>query len=244
MEVIRRMFKWIRRALIVSLLSIGMAIPAYASERDDIIRAFAKAAPSVGALYGVQEAGDMRFLCTATAVDRHEGQTVVLSAHHCLEKGVSYFINFGDNQMRPLTAWQAPHYEVDKEKSPRKYNEPETDMALFLMNGTDVPILTMADNSRLNPGTKVLTVGFPLGVTKINYEGTVAGFFNRVGSSRHGYMMLQIFGAPGSSGSAVISLNGEVVSVLVSAKQAPIGLPVIFATPIEYKENLVPILNQ
>ena len=244
MEEIKRMFNWIKSVLVVSLLSIGLSLPSYADEREDIIRTLARVAPSVGALYGVQEGGDMRFLCTATAVDRKDGQTVILSAHHCLDKGVSYFINFGDNLMRPLTAWKAPHYEVDKEKLPRKYNEPETDMAFFLMDGADVPIVPLAEHSRLNPGTKVLTIGFPLGVTKINYEGTVAGFFNRVGSARHGYMMLQIFGAPGSSGSAVISINGEVVSVLVSAKQAPVGLPVIFATPIEYKENLVPIRNE
>ncbi len=237
------MFNWIKSALVVSLLSIGLSLPSYADEREDIIRVLAKAAPSVGALYGVKEAGDMAFLCTATAVDRKEGQTVIMTANHCLDKGVSYFINFGDNTMRPLTAWKVPHYEVDKEKFPRKYNEPETDMALFLMNGVDIPIIPLAEHSRLVPGTKVLTIGFPLGVTKINYEGTVAGFFNRVGSDRYGYMMLQVFGAPGSSGSSIMNMKGEVVSILVSAKQAPVGLPVIFATPIEYKENLIPIRN-
>lgn len=233
----------VRKLLLFVLLSL-VSFPIGATEREDVIRIFAKVAPSVGALYAVKEGGDMRFLCTATAVDRHENKTVIISANHCLDKGVAYFINFGDNFMRPLTAWKAPHYEVDKEKSPRKYNEPETDMALFLMEGKDIPVVPLADNSRLQPGTKVLNVAFPLGVTKLNYEGTVAGFFNRIGSDRNGYMMLQIFGAPGSSGSAIINLDGEVVSILVSAKQAPVGLPVIFATPVEYKEYLAPIKNE
>ena len=228
---------------ILAILLLLAATTANAGERDDIIRAFAKATPSVGALFAMQENGDMKFLCSATAVDRHEGQTVVLSANHCLEKGVSYRIDFGDGYMRPLTAWKIPHYEVDAQKHPKRYNEPDTDMALFLLPGQDVPILQLAERSSLLPGARVLTIGFPLGVTKITYEGTVAGFFNRLGSVRYGYMMLQIFGAPGSSGSAVLDLDGNVVSVLVSAKQAQAGLPVIFATPIEYKEHLIPVLN-
>ena len=52
--------------------------------------------------------------------------------------------------------------------------------------------------------------------------------------------MLQSFGAPGSSGSAIVNAeNNNVVGVLVSAEQSNRGLPVIFATPISYKRWLI-----
>ena len=242
-------WRFVKRIALAVIALVALAIvltwrpiAANAGERDDIIRVLAKAAPSVGALYGQAQNGDMKFLCTATAVGRHEGQTVVLSAHHCLDKGVSYLINFGDNQLRSLTVWKIPHYEADAQKHPRRYNEPLTDMALFLTPGTDIPLLAIAAPELLSPGTRILTVGFPLGVTKITYEGTIAGRFDRAGSDNYNYLMLQVFGAPGSSGSAVLNARGEVVGVLVAGRQASVGLPVIFATPIEYQEHLIPVL--
>lgn len=234
--------KTIFLTLLVGFLGlVVVATTSQASERDAIIRAFADLRPSVGALYAQEEGGDMRFLCSATAVDRKGDQTVILTAHHCVTKGVSYLINFGDNKLRAATVWKIPHYEVDKGKYPRKYNEPKTDMALFLMEGTDVPVVPIAKSSQLFLGSKIAMVGYPLGLSKISYEGIVAGRFNRVGSDQYDYLLLQIFGAPGSSGSAVISAKTrEVIGILVSAKQTR-GLPVIFATPVEYMEHLMDV---
>ena len=226
----------------VVFLSAFASAFARADERDDIISALAKASPSVGALYGQTANGDLKFLCTTTAMGRHEGRTVLLSAYHCLDKGVAYSVTFGDKQLRDATVWKIPHYEVDAQKHPRRYNEPLTDMALFLTPGTDVPVVALASPEYLRPGTRIVTVGFPLGVTKLNYEGTIAGRFDRAGTDQYNYLMLQVFGAPGSSGSAILNLRGEIVAVLVSARQAQIGLPVVFATPIEYIEHLIPVL--
>lgn len=212
--------------------------PVLASEREKIIQTLGEIQSSVGALYAQEEGGDMRFLCSATAVDRKGSQTVVLTAYHCLRKGVAYMINFGDHKMRALRVWKIPHYEVNAQKYPRKFNQPETDMALFLMDGTDVPIVPLAKTSEANPGSKVTMVGYPLGQAKISYEGTVAGRFDRPGADMDDYVLLQIFGAPGSSGSSVVNVDsGEVIAILVAAKQRA-GLPVIFATPIEYMKFL------
>lgn len=220
----------------------------FASERNQVIETVARIAPSVGALYAQEGGGDMKFLCSATAVEwpgKPEGKTVILTANHCLQKGVSYLINFGDNRLRAVIAWKVPHYEVDAQKYPRRYNEPETDMALFLLDGTDVPTVPIAKESGLPAGASVVMVGYPLGVAKITYEGIVAGRFDRLGADLHGYILLQIFGAPGSSGSSVVNtISGEVVGILVAARQKAFGLPVIFATPVEYKEHLIPILPE
>ena len=223
--------------LIIFLLAFSVA--AISSEREKIIETFADLRPSVGALYAQEEGGDMRFLCSATAVDRYEGKTVILTAYHCLRKGVAYLINFGDNKFRSLKVWKIPHYEVNRQKHPRKYNEPETDMALFLMEGEDVPIVPLAKTSDAEPGTKLTMVGYPLGQAKISYEGSVAGRFDRLGSDLYDYLLVQIFAAPGSSGSSVVNVDtGEVMAVLVAAKSGG-GLPVIFATPVEYMKHLM-----
>ncbi|MGH6719618.1 MAG: S1 family peptidase [Alphaproteobacteria bacterium] len=235
------------RMWIAAVVAFGAAMAsgalAAADERQDLIAAFAATAPSVGALYALEAGGDFTFLCSATAVDRHDGQTVILTAYHCARKGVSYLINFGDNVLRPVTVWQVPHYEVDAVESPRVFNEPQTDMALFLMDGVDVPVVPLAEASALAYGAKVAMVGFPLGLSKIMYEGIIAGRLDRPGNDMHGYLLLQIFGAPGSSGSAVIDVaTGRVVGVLVGGSNVGAGLPVIFATPIEYRAHLMPVL--
>lgn len=230
------------RLVAVLLVVLGLSAPAYAeSEREALIEAFERISPSVGALYALESGGDFVFLCSATAVDHHEGKTVILTANHCLKKGVSYLINFGDNTLRPLTVWKVPHYIADPEDE-RIYGEPETDMAFFLMEGVDVPLLAMGDADAILRGQGVVMVGYPLGVAKIAYEGMVAGTFDRPNHNLDRYTLLQIFGAPGSSGSAVVDVeSGEIVGVLVAAKDVGVGLPVIFATPISYRKWLAEV---
>jgi len=216
-------------------LSVFLCLPVQASEKK-LIDTFAKLKPSVGALYALQDGGDLRFLCSATAVGHEGDKTVILTAYHCVQKGVSYLIKFGDDKYRRLRVWKVPHYEIDGGK--RGYDEPATDMALFLLDGTDVPLVPLAKSSKVSEGTSLAMVGFPLGLSKTYYAGTVAGYFDRPGSDEYNYILLQIFGAPGSSGSAVVSITtGEIVGILVQARQR-IGLPVIFATPIDYAKYL------
>lgn len=233
---------------ILALLLALFAGSVNADERQRMIDAFAVLKPSVTALYAHEPSGDFKFLCSATAIERHDVQgdahTVLLTAQHCLRKGVSYAVNFGDGAFRPAWPWMIPHYEADPKNSPRAFGEPETDMALFLIAGDDVPLVSVATSSALPAGSKVAMMGYPLGVAKISYEGIAAGTFERPGADQNGYLLLQIFGAPGSSGSSVVAIDAEggfkVVAVLVSAKQQSVGLPVIFATPIEYRRYLSP----
>lgn len=226
----------------VGLTMFALSTVANATERDDIKAAFKTVTPSVGALYHQEMGGDIKFVCTATAVGRHKNETIVLTAHHCLGySNVSYLINFGDNVMRTVRPWKIPHYKVDVVKFPRKYGEPETDMALFLMAGQDVPIVEMGTSDDVEDGDKIVMVGYPLGVTQISYEGTVGGKFDRKSTDMYNYLMLQIFGAPGSSGSSIVSLDtGKVIGILVAARGGS-GLPVIFATPIDYRKWLMNI---
>jgi len=239
----------IRKSLAVLALLVAMFAPQLShaqtlSERQALIETFAQVEPSVGALYALEAQGNFQFLCSATAVDRYDGKTVVLTAYHCTKKGVSYYVNFGDQVLRRAVVWKVPHYKVNEEKYPRIFNEPETDMALFLMDGEDVPVVPLAETSAIANGAKIAMVGYPLGLSKIMYEGIVAGRFDRPGDDMYDYLLLQIFGAPGSSGSAVVDVDtGEIVGVLVAAATSPV-LPVIFATPIDYRKWLMPVMPE
>lgn len=231
----------IKTLLLAMFMTFATMTVAHAepTERESLVETFSLLSKSVGALYILEDDGDLRFTCSATAVDRYENKTVILTAYHCIRKGVSYLINFGDNVFRSLSVWKIPHYELNKVKYPRAFDEPKTDMALFLLEGTDIPTVNIGDSSSVVNGEKIAMVGFPLGLAKISYEGILSGRFNRPGSDDYNYLLLQIFGAPGSSGSAVMSLkDNTVIGVLVSGKTGRSGLPVIFATPVNYKQYL------
>lgn len=222
------------------ILAAFVALCSYGVKADEkITDIFANVSKSVGALYKMEVGGDMSFLCSVTAIGKHEGATVFLTAFHCVNRGVSYRVTLDGQTFHAARVWKIPGYEADKQKYPRAYHEPETDMALFLSDTIDAPVVETADIANRVEGTDVVMVGFPLGVAKISYKGIVSGTFDRPGSEQDGYQLLQIFGSPGNSGSSVIDVNtGKVISVLVSARQARAGLPVIFATPIEYQKYL------
>lgn len=198
---------------------------------------------SVGALYAQGDSGNLNFNCTATAVERREGKIVVLTAFHCASRGTSYLISFDRRTFYPLRLWKIPHEEVDAQKHPRTHNEPKTDMAMFLMEDDPrISVIPMGDDSTLKPGRKITMVGYPLGITKTHYEGIIAGRLEKPGADLHGYIVLQIFGAPGSSGTAVIDQETKaIVGVLTGAAQAIVGTPVLFATPIRYRKYLMEV---
>ncbi len=230
------------KIFLVSLMFVTFGSPVFSAElteRERIIEKFEEVSKSVGALYSMDSEGDMSFLCSATAIDRVHNRTVILTANHCTRSGVAYLINFGDNNFRSLSIWKIPHYEISKQRFPKRFNEPDTDMTLFLMEGMDVPVIKVDIKARLKTGEKVVMVGYPKGIAKISYEGIVSGYLDRPGSNEYGYLLLQIFGAPGSSGSSIISMNtGKVIGVLTAASTSR-GLPVMFASPTSLMNNLM-----
>ena len=97
-----------------------------------------------------------------------------------------------------------------------------------------------AEDREIKAGHPIVMVGYPLGVTKISYNGIISGRLDRPGDAYNGYMTMQIFGSPGSSGSSVVDQEtGKIIGVLVSATQSGVGLPVIFATPASYRKYML-----
>lgn len=225
-------------AVLLAFILVGCATPAQANEAEDsLVASFADVSDSVGALYTMSESGDMGFSCSVTAIGEYEGETILLTANHCVHKGTSYRVTFDREMYHTARVWKIPGYVVDDEKYKKAYNDPDTDMALFLTGAKVEKHIELSEDT-LKVGENVIMVGFPLGRAKVYYKGFIAGYHNRPGSRLHGYQILQIFGAPGNSGSALIDLDtGKIVSVLVEGTNNR-GLPVISATPISYKRYL------
>jgi len=221
------------------VLPVLLSLAVSASAGESLVPLLAEIAPSVGALYIQRNDGSLDFSCTVTAVDKHDAEVVLLTAHHCVSKDVAYLISFDGKRFYAASVWKIPHDQVDGNAYPRRFGEPATDMALFLAKVEgEVPSVPFSD-AEVPIGTRIVTMQFPLGVTKVGYEGLIAGRMSRPGSEKDGYLILQTFGAPGSSGAAVITTESkEVIGVLVSGVGGETGLPVIFATPATYRKYL------
>ncbi|MDP3939799.1 MAG: serine protease [Deltaproteobacteria bacterium] len=225
--------------LLAAALLMGAAGMVRAAESLESM--FERTSPAVAALYAQENNGSLRFLCSTTAAEKTEHRTLLVTAYHCVEKDVSYLVSFDGKQFYAARVWSVPRWEVDPQKYRKAFGTPDVDLAFFAVDEPlNVSVLRFGSDTNVAPGRPIVTVGFPLGVTKVRYSGIVSGRLERPGSGLDGYLTLQIFGSPGSSGSSVIDqTTGEIIGILVAAHQAFVGLPVIFATPANYKSYLM-----
>jgi S1-C subfamily serine protease len=223
-------------ALFASLLFL--ALPAKA---ESLQKVFAGISPSIAALYAQKHDGSLQFLCSTTAVEKQAKRVLLLTAFHCVDKDVAYLVSFDGKQFYSARVWSLPKWKVDGTKHQKGYGVPDVDMAFFAIElPLDINVIPMADDREIKAGHPIVMVGYPLGVTKISYNGIISGRLDRPGDAYNGYMTMQIFGSPGSSGSSVVDQEtGKIIGVLVSASQASGGLPVIFATPASYRKYML-----
>jgi S1-C subfamily serine protease len=92
------------------------------------------------------------------------------------------------------------------------YVSEQADLALIPLDSSDLPVLTLADDSLL-PGDELLVIGNPLQYTRIANRGTLAGYRQTGdGSGRSMVIAAEIY--PGNSGSPVFNRAGEVIGVV------------------------------
>jgi len=178
---------------------------------------------SVVLLYGQDETGGMKMRCTATAYRVTEKDKVkktrFVSAAHCVSGDTDeeqaqgkYFITLdseGPKTFIPAVLVRAG----DKKKG--------DDFSIFEVEGDKFPVVPVGDSKSLKIGDEVVDVSAPLGLGKIYFQGYIGNVHLDRPPLDAGevvwsnVMIVEIGGGPGSSGSAVVSVEQKAIVAFV-----------------------------
>ena len=108
------------------------------------------------------------------------------------------------------------------------------DIAVLRIPGFSLPTLRLGDSDAVQVGQRVFIVGNPLGLENTLTDGVVSAV-----RQFDGVRLFQVSApiSPGSSGSPVLNLNGEVVGIAVGKWRG--GENLNFAVPINYARGLI-----
>ena len=183
---------------------------------------------SVVLLYEQSETGDMSMRCTATAYsEKHavgdQATYRLVSASHCVEGNTDeeeqegkYFVTL--DTAGPKTFIPAKLIEAGD----RNIGD---DFSIFeITTNSSLSITPLGDESTITLGDPVLSIGAPFGLGKQFFNGYVSAInldrppLNAGDVKWSNVMLIVIAGGPGSSGSAVVSINqGEIIGCLVGS---------------------------
>ncbi|MFQ5421033.1 MAG: trypsin-like peptidase domain-containing protein, partial [Anaerolineae bacterium] len=149
-----------------------------------LVESFRRLSSAVGALYVQTNDGDMKFNCTVTVIGHEEERTTLITAAHCVSRGETYMISLDGMRFYSARVWKLPP-ELVKNTATRGYGEPKVDIAILTVRQILAvnPVLVGPDIGT-DAGKAVITVGYPLGVTKISYNGIIAGRMTRPGAEK------------------------------------------------------------
>src|SRR5271163_3132781 len=164
---------------------------------------------------------------TGSGVIVDAAQGYVLTNNHVTENGNSIEVTTKDNRQF---------------KARLIGRDPDTDIAVLQISGSNLTAVPMGDSDRLQVGDFVLAVGNPFGLSQTVTSGIVSAL-GRTGLGVEGYEdFIQTDASinPGNSGGALVDLRGQLIGIN-TAILAPSGgnIGIGFAVPINMARQVM-----
>ena len=167
-----------------------------------------------------------RFTCTAIAYQKIKGGYLLLSAGHCIDNrdDAAFFVRTDVDDSLPFLPVTVVKYDFDKDND---FSILELDTKLSF------PTIQLGSEDELAIGDKIENISFALGVAKQFNNGYVASEVLKDNDASKqsdkllvGHFLVEVDGAGGSSGSAIVSKRSHhVVGVLTTGfPDAQIGM--------------------
>jgi hypothetical protein len=171
------------------------------------------------ALYG-HRGKEERFLCTTTSFKVVPGGYDLVGAGHCVAESGAETFSVAEDVGAPETPVTVIKYEDDK----------DYDFAIFeLKTDKQYPVITLDTVEGKSIGDDIINPNFALGLGKQLSRGTIS-----TGILNDGNFLAQIFGAGGSSGSAVVSAtNHGIIGIAVDGYYDSDGSVAVIGMGIE-----------
>jgi serine protease Do len=164
-------------------------------------------------------------------VARHPG-VYVLTNNHVIQQATAdqITISLADNRiLKPTKVWA----------------DPESDVALLLLNDPDLPSAALGDSDQARVGQWVLAIGSPFGLNQTVTHGIISARERgqvSLGSTIRIKDFLQTDAAinPGSSGGPLVNMDGEVIGINTAiASHSGSNSGVAFSIPINLVKRIL-----
>jgi Flp pilus assembly protein TadD len=145
----------------------------------------------------------------------------LISNHHVIENAASAVAKAENGGLFPVEGVLA--------------DDPKNDLVLLKLKAKDLPFLPLGNSEKTEVGTRIAVIGSPLGLEGTLSEGIVSAVRELMGDMK----MLQVTAAvsPGSSGSPVMNVKGDVVGIATALLRG--GQALNFAVPVECGARLL-----
>jgi len=190
--------KRIEQLLILLVLVAGTTVIGLADDEERRVKAIAKARPSVVSIRTYRRAGGEPGIGSGVIL-RSNG--VILTNHHVIKNADVIKVTTVDDK-----TYTAQLFHL----------APQHDLALLKVNGTGFRPAQIGSSKAVKLGQTAIAIGDPLGFTSSVTIGTVGGVKREVEVNGVDYTsLIQTDAAinPGSSGGALIDLEGNVIGI-------------------------------
>lgn len=121
------------------------------------------------------------------------------------------------------------------------YADYDMDLAVLKVDAVGLPTCPMGNSDSVSVGQRLFAIGSPLGLDLTISDGVLSSL--RVDGKRK-LLQVSIPVSPGSSGGPVITEDGRVVGLVVSALEGADAQNLNFALPINYAREILPIVSK